>query len=84
MKQGLALFQHMMQAIKIQYLKIDWDTGDFLLNAWLYPAFHLVQRDQRQLHINFMGLQTIALRLQTRLGALALAVLRVFINSKTK
>lgn len=83
-RQMRALFRNLLRAIKLQKLFVDWDTGDFVLNAWLYPAFRMASSGQRQLNINFFGTQILQLRLQTRLGALALAVLKVFINPKHK
>jgi hypothetical protein len=66
----------------MEHLRINWDTGDFVLNAWLYPAFRMASRGQRQLYINFRGEQTLAIRLQTRLGALAVAGMRVIFTIK--
>jgi len=77
-----ALFMNLRRAIQVQQLRINWDTGDFVLNAWLYPAFRMLSRGNRQLYINFLGEQAMVIRLQTRLGLLALAAMRVFINSK--
>lgn len=77
-----ALFKNLLGAIKVQQFRINWDTGDFVLNAWLYPAFRMLSCGNRQLYINFLGEQAMVIRLQTRLGLLVLAAMRVFINSK--
>lgn len=83
-RQAMALFKYGFRAIQVKRLYINWDTGDYILNAWLYPLFRQLSGGQRQLLINFKGEQDITIRLQTRLGSLVLAALRVFINSKTK
>ncbi len=83
-RQAKALLQYGWEAIQVKRLYINWDTGDFVLNAWLYPLFRQLSAGKRQLCINFKGEQDITIRLQTRLGLLALAAMRVFINSKTK
>lgn len=77
-----ALTRNLTRAIKVQRLRVNWDTGDFVLNAWLYPAFRSASKGKRQLFVNFMGEQDLTLRLQTRLGYLAIAAVRVFINYK--
>ncbi len=79
---GQAIIRNILRAIKIQRFRVNWDTGDFVLNAWLYPAFRMASRGNRQLFINFSGEQKLAIRLQTRLGLLAIAALRIFINTK--
>ena len=77
------LFRVFSKAIRIERLRINWDTGDFMYNAWLYPAFRRLSRGRRQLFINFFGVQELAIILQTRLGLLFWAGLRaVFILKK--
>lgn len=72
------LFRVFSKAIRIKRLRITWDTGDFVCNAWLYPFFRRYSRRKRQLFINFFGEQELAIILQTRLGLLLMAGLRVF------
>ncbi len=82
-RQARAIFKNLWRAISMEHLRLNWDTGDFVLNAWLYPAFRLASQGQRQLFINFFGEQTLAMRLQTRPGLLVLAAMRVFLTLKT-
>lgn len=82
LKRGLALARHLLQAIKIKRFRLDWDTGDFVRNAQLYPLFHSLSGRKRQLTINFVGKEELAILLQTRLWYLALAVLRSFFQPK--
>lgn len=72
------LFRVFSKAIHIERLQVNWDTGDFLYNAWLYPVFRRWSRRKRQLFINFWGEQELAIILKTRLGLLVMAGLRVF------
>lgn len=77
-----ALFRDLLRAIRIGRLHVNWDTGDFVLNAWLYPAFRRASCGKRQLFINFSGQQELAILLYTRLGLLAVAAVRVLITLK--
>jgi hypothetical protein len=77
-----ALLRHGLRAVRIRRFRVDWDTGDFALNAWLYPLFRRVSAGPRQLAVNFNGQQDLAIHLRTRLGLLAWAGLQVFLSSK--
>ncbi len=81
-RQGMRLVKNLLKAIKIRRLQINWDSGDFMLNAWLYPLFRLLNRRNIRLQVNFMGNQEIAIFLQTRLYRLGWAFLRTFFNTK--
>lgn len=72
------ILNSLSKVIRFQRLRVNWDTGDFLLNAWLYPAFLAASQHDRQLSINFWGKQDLAFLLQTRLGLMAIAGLKVF------
>lgn len=79
-KQALALGRNLLKTIKIKYVTLNWDTSDFVLNAWLYPVFRLVSQGKYRLNINFTGQQELAIQIQTRPGLIAFAVLKVFIH----
>ena len=86
-KEGLKLragnIQMMIDAFRsfrIRKLHLDLDTEDFVLNAWLVPAFTLINSDQIQLKVNFEGISSLVLDLRTRLGSL----LWIFIKDKYK
>lgn len=80
--QGKLLMCEIFRAIRLERLRIDWDTGDFILNAWLYPVFRVASGGQRYLNINFKGEQILAFRLFTRPGLLMMAGLRLFFTIK--
>lgn len=81
-KQGLLLAKNMLKAIRIKRLWIDWDTGDFVVNAWLFPLVRLLNRRNVRFRINFIGNQEINIFLQTRLSRLGWAFLRTFLHHK--
>jgi len=72
------ILKSLSKVLHFQRLILNLDTGDFLLNAWLYPAFQAASQKNRQLSINFWGKQDLAFLLQTRLGLMAIAGLKVF------
>lgn len=82
LKQLWALAKGSWKAVHLEYLRVNWDTDDFLLNAWLYPAFQAASRGQRQLRINFQGEQNVAICLQTRPWYLIMVVVRVLFFTK--
>jgi len=82
LKQLWALAKGGWKALHLEYLRVNWDTDDFLLNAWLYPVFQAASRGKRQLRINFQGEQNVAICLQTRPWYLILVVVRVLFFTK--
>lgn len=82
LKRILSLAKNLFQAMKIRHFRLDWDTGDFVANAQLYPLFHALSNRKRQLAINFNGREELEILLQTRLWYLTRAVLRSFVQPK--
>lgn len=70
---------NLWRALDCRRFQVDLDTGDFSLNARLYPLFLLLSRPGRSLNINFSGRQDLAIQLFTRPGRLALAMLKAFL-----
>lgn len=61
----------MLGAIRIRRLELDIDTDDYLLNAWLVPAFATVNSyDNIQMNVNFEGNLFLHMDVRTRVGAL--------------
>ena len=56
---------------------INWDTNDYIANAYLYPLTHLINNHRRNFQINFAGRQEVDLLLQVRPIDLLLAFLVV-------
>ncbi len=57
-------------AIRIRKLKLDVDTEDFSLNAWLIPALSLANGGNIDMQVNFLGKLSLVLDLRTRIGTL--------------
>ena len=55
---------------------LDIDTDDFMLNAWLVPAFSFINSENIQMRVNFHGTSSLVLDLRTRLGLLLWTVIR--------
>lgn len=59
-------------AFRIKKLHMDIDTDDFMLNAWLVPAFSAVNNGRNvQMQVNFEGNMFLDLDLRTRIASLA-------------
>jgi hypothetical protein len=70
-KGSLRMGRDFLRAIRIRKLRLDLDTDDFILNAWLVPAFSSVNRDNIRMQVNFEGRASLLLDLRTRMGTLA-------------
>jgi len=51
---------------KLKKLRVDLDTGDFTLNAKLYPVFALLNYRFGGMHINYNGRNQLALQIENR------------------
>lgn len=78
------MLKNLPRAFLIKRFRVNWDTGDFIRNAHLYPLFYLWSNRRMQLGINFVGQQEIAIFVQTRLFSLAQAFLRAYFSYKFK
>lgn len=61
-KQIRALFRE----IKVKELKIDLDTGNWVVNAQLYPVFYWMNRIKGEWQVNFEHRNAISLHLRTQ------------------
>jgi hypothetical protein len=81
---GVGMARDAIRTIRIRKLDLNIDTDDFLLNAWLVPAFSFVNGPNSRLRVNFEGDSTLLLDMRIRLGALLWAFIRnrykLFIN----
>jgi hypothetical protein len=73
-----------LRAFRIRRLEADIDTDDFTLNAWLVPAFSMINGENIRLQVNFEGHQSLVLDLRVTLGALLWMIIKAkyksFIN----
>jgi hypothetical protein len=64
-------FRNVTRAIRLRRLELDIDTDDFLLNAWLVPAFAAVNSYRNiQMQVNFEGNLFLHLDVRTRIAAM--------------
>ena len=56
----------LLRTFKVKRLFIDIDTGDYILNAKLFPAFAFLNYKIGGTHINFEGRNKVAVRIQNR------------------
>lgn len=66
----------MIRSFKIKEFKLDIDTGDYVLNAKLYPAFYLLRHFGNNVAVNFEDRNRLALVIQNR----PINILKSFIN----
>ena len=79
---GLGTIQRALGLIRIKRLELDMDTDDFLLNAWLVPAFSAVsQYQQINMRVNFEGNLFLFLDARTRIGAILWMILKMKVKS---
>ncbi len=65
-----------VRSFRIKKLFLDFDTDDFILNAWLVPAFSYVNSENIRMRVNFEGNSSLILDLRLRLGALLWILIR--------
>lgn len=70
-----------LRAFRIKRLEAEIDTDDFTLNAWLVPAFSMVNGENIHLQVNFEGHQSLVLDLRFTLGALLWMIIKTKYNS---
>ncbi len=71
--------REMFRSFRIE-LRVRIDTGDVIGNAWLVPAFTLINRETIHLTVNNAGKNDLELRLQNRL----LVMLIIFIRYRIR
>lgn len=65
------LLKRLSNTCKVKMLKMNIDTDDFILNAWLIPAFSTINnRDNILMQVNFEGVQYINLDVRARLSTI--------------
>ena len=55
-----------LKTFEVKHLLVDLDTGDYVLNAKLYPVFFMLNRWEGSFAINFMNRNRLALIVQNR------------------
>lgn len=68
-------FKELLRTFRVRRFRWVMDTGDPLWNAWLYPAFHLLQRHGHDVSISFIGRNELQLDVSNNLYRLLKTVL---------
>jgi hypothetical protein len=66
----LKALKELIQSFRVKRLYVDLDTENYLLNAYLYPAFMFLRSDRIQCFTNFEERNTVILDLRNRLARL--------------
>lgn len=81
-RQVWELIRNSLQAVRVKRLILNWDTNDYITNAYLYPLSHFFGKRKHQFHINFAGKQELSILLQARPYRLVWAFLRTMVHHK--
>jgi hypothetical protein len=81
---NLGTFADMLHTFRIKKLEANIDTDDFTLNAWLVPAFSMINGENIRLQVNFAGHQSLLFDVRVTLAALLWTIIsfkyKSFIN----
>ena len=67
----------LLKSFKLKRLYLNMDTGDFTMNAKIYPIFYFLDRRLGTININFQGENRMVLKAINR----PINIIRVFINT---
>ena len=70
----------LLQTFRVKIFRLQIDSDDYVLNAWLFPLFYRFSAGRRQLNINFSGRNELELYVTNRIWN----VLWVFITGILK
>ena len=62
LKQSLRI----LRSFTLEKLHVDLDTGDYILNAQLYPAFTFINQFSGGVHVNFKGRRQVIIKVRNR------------------
>lgn len=80
---NLRMMKGALRAFRIRKLEANIDTDDFTMNAWLVPAFTMVNGENIRLQVNFEGHQSLLLDLRITLGAMLWMIIKTKYKSFT-
>ena len=64
-----------VRTFRVKKLVLDIDTGDVILNAYLFPVFFLLSNSSRKLNINYNGELIFILEMKNRVARIIRAML---------
>ena len=59
-------FMRLIRTFRVLYFRLDLDSDDFAMNAYLYPVFRALSNPTRRLTINFQGHNQCAFMVKNR------------------
>ena len=66
----------LIRTFHVRKFYCDLDSGNFLLNSWLYPAFHFIDPAHHHWNVNFNGRTSVALTIENNL----LRIMRILLK----
>ena len=77
-RQVWRLIKKCLASFQVKRFYINWDTNDFIANAYLYPLTHTITKNKFVFQVNFNGKRDVDILLQVRPVDLLLAFLAVY------
>lgn len=68
--------KNIITSFRIKHFYLDADTGDELLNAWLYPAAGYLNAKQMPVSINYKGRVALELKLTNNIARIIMAIIK--------
>lgn len=68
-------FQRILKSFRVHYFKVELDTDDYVMNAYLYPVCHFLNSPDYSVSINFQGRNQCWLRVENRLAWVLFALI---------
>lgn len=65
-----------LKTFRVRRCQINWDSGDYVLNAWLFPVCFFLNRFPASVSVNFNGQCDIVLIIENSAGRLLWAFLK--------
>lgn len=66
----------LLRTFQLKQLRLHLDTDDFVLNSYLFPIFHFLNRENRELKINYRGEAFLQMVVENQLYRIIWALLR--------
>ena len=84
LRTGLALIKKLLGSFSVKKLIAEIDTGDYPLNAQLFPLAQAISTDGKEVTINFKNKNTIDLLIETRLYKILWIAVKTFLINKNQ
>jgi ribosomal protein S8E len=68
LKLGRDTLSKLISSFRLDRFELNLDTGDYPLNAQLVPIFYHISNDRRILTVNFIGDNTMYLKISNKIG----------------